>query len=81
MAIRSARRIAMIYEKRFIKKGVLSFIAKHIGMIESTPFANSLEQTFIQELTGEDLLKKLTTIKCEFKDEISKEMEYLVTMD
>ena len=81
MAIRNARRIAMIYEKRFVRRGFLDFIAKHLGMIESTPFANSLEQTFIQEMTGEDLLKKLKTIQCDFKDEITKEMDYIVTMD
>ena len=50
MAIRNPRRIAMVYEKRFLRRGVLSFIAKHIGMIESTPFVNNLEQTFIQEI-------------------------------
>lgn len=81
MAIRDARRMAMVYEKRYIKKGVLSFIAKHIGMIESTPFANSLEQTFIQEITGEDLIKKLMTIKCDFKKDLSHEMDYIITMD
>lgn len=81
MAIRNPRRMAMIYEKRFIRKGLLDFIARHIGMIESTPFVNSLEQTFIQELTGDDLLKKLKTIKCDFKKDIAKEMDYIITMD
>lgn len=81
MAIRNPKRIAMIYEKRFIRRGLLDFIARHIGMIESTPFVNKLEQTFIQELTGEDLLEKLKTIKCDFKDDISNEMEYIITMD
>lgn len=81
MAIRNPRRIAMVYEKRFFKRGVLSFIAKHIGMIESTPFVNNLEQTFIQELTGEELIDRLKTIKCEFKKDITKEMDYIITMD
>ena len=81
MAIRNPRRIAMVYEKRFLKRGILSFIAKHIGMIESTPFVNTLEQTFMQELTGEELINKLKTIKCDFKNEITKEMDYIITMD
>ena len=81
MAIRNPRRIAMVYEKRFLKKGLLSFIAKHIGMIESTPFVNKLEQTFIQEITGEELLEKLKTIQCDFKKEIANEMDYIITMD
>lgn len=81
MAIRNPRRMAMIYEKRFVRKGLLDFIAKHIGMIESTPFVSSLEQTFIQELTGEDLLKKMNTIKCDFKKDITKEMDYIITID
>ena len=81
MAIRDPRRIAMIYEKRFLKRGFLDFVAKHMGMIESTPFVNSLEQTFIQEITGDDLLKKMKTIKCDFKKDITKEMDYIITMD
>ena len=50
-------------------------------MIESTPFVNSLEQTFIQEIAGDDLIKRLTTIRCEFKKDLSHEMDYIITID
>lgn len=80
MADQQARKMAIIYEKRFAR-GLLDFYAKHLGIIESNHFVDLLDDAYMQEIRGKELLEKIHKHKCDFKDKISEEMYYIITKD